>query len=61
MKVGDKITCRTEVGQQEGTVVYIHPKGRFFTAAFTIQRKGLFGLTQTYSFRESFPMRRCGA
>ena len=61
MNIGDKITCRTEVGKQEGTVVYIHPKGRFFTAAFTIQRKGLFGPREDVTFCESFPMRRCGA
>lgn len=30
------------------------------TAAFTIQRKGLFGPREDVTFCESFPMRRCG-
>lgn len=61
MNIGDNVTCSTEVGKQNGTVVYIHPEERYFTARFTFRHKWLFGLTQTYSFCESFPMRRCGA
>lgn len=47
MKIGDRVTERITALDlmMSGTVVYIHPEERFYTAEF----KGLFG-----SFRESF-------
>lgn len=46
MKVGDRVAVKTSNDMVErGTVVYIHPEERYYTAEF----KGLFG-----SFRESF-------
>ena len=61
MTLGDKIVCPTAVGRLTGTVIYIHPEGRFFAARFPFRRKGLFGRTETESFCECFPMRRRGA
>mgnify|MGYP007025047648 CR=1 FL=1 len=37
---------------QEGRVVYIHPKRRFYTVEFTYSLHGV-----TRSFRQSFPLR----
>ena len=53
MQVGDRIKARITYGMEggtllpseEGTVVYIHPEGRFYTLQFTFPRG---------SFRESY-------
>ena len=56
LKLGDILTAKVHFGMegglmippQKGTVVYIHPDGRFFTLRFDFP-KG--------SFRESYPLR----
>lgn len=48
MKLGDKVRCRTNVfesphpprpdAETEGEIIYIHPKGRFFTVRMKFER-----------------------
>ena len=59
VKVGDRVKRHVYYGMEggtmlpaeEGTVVYVHPEGRFFTLEFTFT--GPYG---TRKFRESYPM-----
>ena len=54
--LGDRIKARINYGMEggtflppeTGTVVYIHPKGRFYTLRFDFERG---------SFRESYPLK----
>lgn len=57
VKVGDRVKRRVEYGMEggttlparEGTVVYVHPEGRFYTVEFTCDYGG-----QTRKFREAY-------
>lgn len=60
MKIGDKVRRRICYGPDvhseklvEGTVVYVHPKLRYYTAEFHFRRMG-----QDACFRESFECER---
>ena len=60
IKLGDRIRARISYGMEgggtlpteEGTVVYIHPEGRFFTLEFTFPNR--YGGVQ--KFREAYIM-----
>lgn len=60
LKIGDKIRARINYGMEgggtlpmeTGTVVYIHPEGRFYTVEFTFPDRN--GGTQ--KFREAYIM-----
>ena len=62
IKVGDRIKRHIEYGMEggtllpaeEGTVIYVHPKGRFYTVEYTFP--GRDGRVQR--FRESYIMRQ---
>lgn len=55
MNIGDRMPCKVRFGeeqdskytQQTGTVVYIHPEGRYYTLEITVEGG---------TFRESYPM-----
>ena len=57
VKVGDRVKMRINYGmeggallpKEEGVVVYVHPKGRFFTVEFTFP-----GPEGPQKFRESY-------
>lgn len=59
MKVGDVLRKRPWTGQgghqelppQPCRVVYIHPKGRFYTVEFTYEDRGV-----RRAFRETYPL-----
>ena len=59
MKIGDRVKCRICYGMEgggllpmeEGTVVYVHPEGRFYTVEFTFD--GPYGVRK---FREAYPL-----
>ena len=59
MKLGDQVKKQIYTGPEggsllpaeTGTVVYIHPEGRFYTLEFTFERHGHVG-----TVRESFPL-----
>ena len=61
LKLGDRVRRRIEYGMEggtllpaeEGTVVYIHPEGRFYTVEFTFPGREPW---ETRRFRESYPM-----
>ena len=63
VKLGDRIKARISYGmeggtmlpREEGTVVYIHPEGRFYTLEFTFP-----GPRGVRKFRESYPMQPDG-
>lgn len=59
VKVGDRVERRVSYGQgftetdpQPGTVVYVHPEGRWYTVEFTYWRDG-----KLRTFRESYPQK----
>ena len=59
VKVGDKVERRvsygkgfTETPPQPGTVVYVHPEGRWYTVEFVVWRRG-----ERRAFRESYPQK----
>ena len=60
IKIGDKVRRRVEYGleggtrlpPEEGTVVYIHPEGRFYTVEFKFTMMD----GRTESFRESYSL-----
>lgn len=57
-KVGDRVRRRIEYGMnggtllppERGTVVYVHPEGRFYTVEFTFTGRG----GRVRKFRESY-------
>lgn len=60
IKIGDRVKRVVDNGVTipgekrvplEGTVVYIHPKGRFYTVEFAFQR-----MWETRKFRQSYPL-----
>lgn len=59
VKVGDRVKRRIEYGMEGGTmlpaewgtVVYVHPEGRFYTVEFTFPYDG-----EVRKFRESYHM-----
>lgn len=56
MKIGDKITCRTEIGLLPGIVCFVDPKGRFYTVEFCLEYKESYNVTRERKFKESFPL-----
>ena len=58
IKVGDRVRRRVEYGMEggtllpaeEGTVVYVHPQGRFYTVEFTFTARD----GRVERFRESY-------
>jgi len=62
IKLGDRVKRRIEYGMEggtllpaeEGTVVYIHPQGRFYTVEYSFPgRDG-----RVHKFRESYTMKQ---
>ena len=58
LKVGDRVRCKVHYGMEgggrlpaeEGTVVYVHPQGRFYTVEFIFPQKD----GRVERFRESY-------